>query len=352
MRRMVLLALGQFGLLAGAGVCADFITLKDGGHVSGLVESGNTQELHIKVADRSQTIDIHQIQAIQFGDSKATPAASSPKPAASESGAEVNSLFLKDGTHVTGRWWSIDAANVHFLIDNQLQNYSRSEVVGVSFTGGALPAPSATPTSPASPPLPPTTPAKPPSAQPPANAAPPARAPAAPRPSTAPPPQPPAPARPSGGTAAAGPARGQSHPNEIGMVYSWNGKVVIPLERNRAVEHGSGSSQYWEMAGPRSSLRLNEDTTLVFVVGLPPGVDPASYSLFLLETVDGNRRTRSQQGRRAGPATWPVEIVKQNEASINTYVFTVRDLPAGEYSFSPSSSNDGYCFGVDPAPGQ
>jgi hypothetical protein len=31
---------------------------------------------------------------------------------------------------------------------------------------------------------------------------------------------------------------------------------------------------------------------------------------------------------------------------------TLRDLPTGEYSFRPSNSNDGYCFGVDPVPGQ
>jgi hypothetical protein len=51
--------------------------------------------------------------------------------------------------------------------------------------------------------------------------------------------------------------------------------------------------------------------------------------------------------------TWPVDIEKNDESSLITYALTVRDLPTGEYSFSPSSSNDGYCFGVDPAaPGQ
>ena len=133
------------------------------------------------------------------------------------------------------------------------------------------------------------------------------------------------------------------------MVYSWNGKVVIPLERTRAVQHGSGSAQYWEMPGPKSQVRLEEAPSLVFVVGLPEGVDPASYSLFPLETVSGGRRTRSQAGRRGGLETWPVDIVKKDAASIITYVFTVRDLPSGDYSFSPSTSNDGYCFGVDPA---
>jgi hypothetical protein len=86
---------------------------------------------------------------------------------------------------------------------------------------------------------------------------------------------------------------------------------------------------------------------------LPKGVDPAGYGLFPLVTANGSRRTRSQTGRRGGLVTWPVDIEKNDESSLITYALTVRDLPTGEYSFSPSSSNDGYCFGVDPsAPGK
>lgn len=132
------------------------------------------------------------------------------------------------------------------------------------------------------------------------------------------------------------------------MVYFLNGKVLTPLERNKAVERKRGSSQYWELPAAQSRIRLNEAPSLVFIVRLPEGVDPASYSLFPLATVDGNRRTRSQPGRRGGLLTWPVDIEKSDESSLITYKLTVRDLPTGEYSFSPSSSNDGYCFGVDP----
>lgn len=85
----------------------------------------------------------------------------------------------------------------------------------------------------------------------------------------------------------------------------------------------------------------------MFILRLPEGVDPASYSLFPLVTINGSRRTQSQPGRRGSLATWPVDIKKNDESSLITYALTVRDLPAGEYSFSPSSSNDAYCFGVD-----
>ena len=133
------------------------------------------------------------------------------------------------------------------------------------------------------------------------------------------------------------------------MVYSWNGRVLTPLERNQAVGHKKGSTQYFEMPAPQSSVRLKEASSLVFIVRLPKEVDPASYSLFVLATVNGSRRTQSRPGRRGVLATWPVDIEKNDESSLITYALTVRDLPTGEYSFSPSSSNDGYCFGVDPS---
>jgi hypothetical protein len=314
------------------------------------VESGNTQELHIKVGDQSQTIDIHEVQVIQLGVSlpapatapsppkSAAPAPSVPEPAPDQ----PNSLFLNDGTHVTGRWWSIDATAMHFLVNNQLQHYPRPDVSGVTFGNATLPPPPARSTTPSAA-----------SAQPPASAAPPARAPTLARSSAGPPPQPPTLTRPSGGAPPAAPPRGLSQPEEVGMVYFWNGRVLIPLERNQAVENKKGSTQYFEMRAPKSPVRLSETSSLVFILRLPQGVDPASYSLFQLVTVNGSRRTQSQPLRQGGLMTWPVDIEKNNESGLITYNLTVRDLPTGEWSFSPSSSNDGYCFGVDPsAPGQ
>ena len=133
------------------------------------------------------------------------------------------------------------------------------------------------------------------------------------------------------------------------MVYFWNGRDLTPLERNQALERGRGPTQYWEMPAPQSRVRLKEAPGLVFVVRLPKGVDPHGYSLFPLLTVNGSRRTQPQPGRRGGLMTWPFKIEMNDESGYDTYTFTVRDLPTGEYSFSPSSSNDGYCFGVDPA---
>jgi hypothetical protein len=350
MRRILLLLLWHFGLLANIRLFGDVVTLADGRQISGSVESGNTQELHIKAGDQSQTIDIHDVQIIQLGVSLPAAATAPPPPKSAASvpaapepaAAQPNSLFLNDGTHVPGRWWSIDATDMHFLVDNQLQHYPRSTVSGVTFGAATLPPPPAR-----------STPQSAPSAQPPASATQAARVPTLARSSAGPPPAPPTLTRPSGNAPAPAPSRGLSQPEEIGMVYFWNGKVLIPLERNQAVEHKKGSTQYFEMRGPQSPVRLSETTSLVFILRLPQGVDPAGYSLFQLVTVDGSRRTRSQPGRGGGFMTWRVDIEKNNESGLMTYALTVRDLPTGEWSFSPSSSNDGYCFGVDPsAPGQ
>jgi hypothetical protein len=111
MRRVLLLILFGFGLLAGNRLFADVVTKKDGHQISASIESGNTQQLHLKVGDQSQTIGIHEVQAIQFGVSLPAPATASPPPkaaaaapAASEP-AQPNTLFLNEGTHVAGRWW-------------------------------------------------------------------------------------------------------------------------------------------------------------------------------------------------------------------------------------------------------
>ena len=364
MRTILLLILWQFGPLAGSRLLADVVTLKDGRQISGSVEAGNTQELHIKVGDQSQTVDIHDVQAIQLsGSSPAQPAAKAPEaaPKASEAApAQPNSLILHDGTRVAGRWWSIDATYMHFLVNNQLQEYPRSDVSGVTFGDANLPPPAA-PAAPAAPapstPPPvrsapaPAAPAAP--AQPPSAAAPPDRAPELARSSAGPAKESPELTQPSRSAQPSTPARGRSQRQEIGVVYSWDGSALTPLEHKQAVQGKSGSAEYWEIPGPRSSFRLSEAPTFVFVLYLPEGVDPTSYSLFPLATVEGGRRTRSQGGRRGGLVTWPLKIEKKDGGSVITYAITVRDLPTGEYSFSPSGSNDSYCFGVDASgPGQ
>ncbi len=129
------------------------------------------------------------------------------------------------------------------------------------------------------------------------------------------------------------------------MVYFQNSPGnLIPLERNQAVQRNRGRAQVWEMPGARSRVRVKSAASLVFVVRLGQGVDPNTYSLFPMVTANNTRRTEPEPGRQGVPVTMPFEISKTSDT---TYTFTVKDLATGEYSFSPSSSNDGFCFGVD-----
>jgi len=227
--------------------------------------------------------------------------------------AQADTLVLKDGTKVQGRWWSADVDQIHFLVDNQLQHYARSQVSSVTFGEGA--------------------------AAPPLDAAPAPAAPAAPKAAAAP-------AETRTVTLPPAPVRNFREPEEAGPVYFRNDSGdLVALERNRAAEQSRGSTQYWEMPNARSPVRLKTAPEMTFVVRVAPGVDPASYSLYPMASENGARRTEAGRGRKTGPVTRPFTIARLHDA---TYTLTVKDLAAGEYSFSPSGSNDAYCFGVDP----
>jgi YMGG-like Gly-zipper len=67
MRRTLLILVWQLGILAGTYALADVVTLKDGRQVSGLIESGNTQEVRIQTDGRTEVIAVDEIQSIRFG---------------------------------------------------------------------------------------------------------------------------------------------------------------------------------------------------------------------------------------------------------------------------------------------
>jgi uncharacterized membrane protein len=67
MKRTLLIVFGQFCLMAsGANALADVVTLKDGSQISGLVESGGTRAIQVKVGETSQPVSVDRIQSIQF----------------------------------------------------------------------------------------------------------------------------------------------------------------------------------------------------------------------------------------------------------------------------------------------
>ena len=66
MKKALLLIAGQFCLLHGTNALADVVTLKNGRQIVGAVESGGTREIQIRAAADSQTVQVDQIQSIQF----------------------------------------------------------------------------------------------------------------------------------------------------------------------------------------------------------------------------------------------------------------------------------------------
>ncbi len=213
--------------------------------------------------------------------------------------AHADTLVLRSGTRVAGRWWAADGDVISFLVNNRLARYSRSEVAEIVF--GAEP-----PASPAVVP-PVSTPA----------------APAAPVPDT-------------------------PKPERIGVVYFQDSSNhLLPLEQTVAVGHrlpagrGARASEYWDMASAQSPVRLPGDARLLFVVDLPDGIPPGAYSLYPLETSGNARRTKAA---RDSAITVPLTVTK---VAGTTYTLVpVSNLAPGEYAFTPSGSNAAYCFAI------
>jgi hypothetical protein len=53
--------------------------------------------------------------------------------------AHADTLALRNGTTVTGRWVSVDADQNLFQVDNQLKTYPRSDVLRVTFGSSVEP---------------------------------------------------------------------------------------------------------------------------------------------------------------------------------------------------------------------
>lgn len=194
--------------------------------------------------------------------------------------AHADTLILRSGTRVAGRWWATDADVISFLVNDRLEHYSRSEVSEVVF-----------------------------------------------------------------GTAPTSGAPSVMAPDQIGAIYyQEDSGNLLALEQAEGVPHGSG--QYWELEGARSRFRLKSDSKMLFVVEMPNGIAPNTFSLYPLATKGSARRTKAGTGN--SPAM-TIPLTARN-VSGNIYVLVPVDgLPPGEYSFSPANSNNAYCFGVDPA---
>jgi len=214
----------------------------------------------------------------------------------------ADTLVLRNGTRITGRWFAADADLVNFLVEGHLERYGRGEVSEILFGDTS----------------------------------------ASPAPPAAPEPAPVAATRPA--------APEVVLPEQIGVVY-FQDKMgnLVALEQIMAAGHrapagfsGRSPGQYWDLPGARSAFRLRSDTELHFAVELPGGISPANLKLYALESKSGTRRTKTAAGR---PADIPVSV---RRVGGNVYLYSVvGGLAPGEYAFSPANSNDSFCFGID-----
>jgi hypothetical protein len=99
-KRILLLAFWQIGLVGSNAFADDIVTLKDGRQISGQVELGVSSQIRIRVGEKSQMIDVDRIQSIQFD----PPEVSAPLSAVSQStSAAPRGITLPIGTEIAVR---------------------------------------------------------------------------------------------------------------------------------------------------------------------------------------------------------------------------------------------------------
>jgi hypothetical protein len=228
-------------------------------------------------------------------------------------------IRLKNGDGSSGNWLGSEGNEVQFQVGGKLQKYEKSVVWAVLF-GVDAPIPSAVAPNPKalSPPAAVVTPLA---------------------------------------TAATQPAQAAYGPDPewIGAVFFRNdSSQLIPLERSTAtyVRVGSGFGYsplrlyngFYAIDGLRCSVRVKDSEKLVFVVRLANGVDPRAFGLYPLETKKGSRITKVDTKKKT-LISIPFHVTRAGAYSYALLPDSA--LPAGEYSFSPKTSNDTYCFGID-----
>ena len=58
--------------------------------------------------------------------------------------AHADTLVLRNGMRIKGRWWATDGKVISFLVNNRLESYSKTEIVEIVFGDEPSPTPTAT----------------------------------------------------------------------------------------------------------------------------------------------------------------------------------------------------------------
>ena len=155
-------------------------------------------------------------------------------------------------------------------------------------------------------------------------------------------------------------------PEYLGIFFLLDASTgnLIPLERQtpqynlKAKAMGLGGvKSLLEIKGEKSPIRFKEGQQLEFVVLIPSQqTDPQGIlQFFSLESLKGKRQLiLAKEGlTSAGPkSVVSSKAVPFNAAKYGTSSFKItsaQNLSPGEYVLSTTSTNDGFCFGIDPA---
>ena len=205
---------------------------------------------------------------------------------------QADTVIFRNGARLDGIWMGSDAQNVRLMVNGAMQTYLKTDVSAVNFDPQSAP-----------------------------------RSRGFPRATTIQCFQPPA-------------------RSLLGVAYIKDASgALTPLEKTFGTQQGTGRG-YSEIAGARAAVRIRAAQKPIFVVRLPNGADPGKFLLYPMETRNNTRRTFSSANSRDGYRTIPLNITKAAGASLYEYM-PAQDLAPGEYTLSPSDSNDAYCFGID-----
>jgi hypothetical protein len=155
-------------------------------------------------------------------------------------------------------------------------------------------------------------------------------------------------------------------PNYDGVFYRYDraAGTLVDLEHQTAAAASkpkalglAGYKAFFYLRGARSPVRFKSNDPLEFIVSLPPRTDPQTIQFFVLRQGKHRRELVEQESNRPSPLGFGqthnvmdrsevhFEVQKYGESAYR--LIPSKALAPGEYSFSFSTNNVAYAFGVD-----
>jgi hypothetical protein len=155
-------------------------------------------------------------------------------------------------------------------------------------------------------------------------------------------------------------------PKYDGVFYRYDvaAGTLVDLEHQQAAAASkpkalgfSGYKAFFYLRGAKSPVRFKASDPIEFVVSLPPRTDPQTIQFFALRQRKDRRELVESESNRPSPlgvgashnvlerSEIPFQVQKYGESSFR--LTPSKPLTPGEYSFSFSTNNVAYAFGVN-----